>query len=95
MSGSALASLPPPVNPGSPEGDYVAAFFAFFGNAYDAIANSFGAISFLAVAALAIWTLIEVRKGNKEWSDLWMILGVGGGVLVLVFFLLGEGTSIT
>ncbi|ODM56072.1 hypothetical protein BC455_22665 [Vibrio harveyi] len=62
---------------------------------YDLFSIVASVVTFFVIAAAIVWTFIQVQKGKKDWSDLFLVTGVGAAVMVFVFWLLNQGDAVS
>ncbi|WP_210467424.1 DUF2976 domain-containing protein [Vibrio crassostreae] len=94
ITSNAYAALPAPVSDQLTDGD----FFDWLGlqidKLYKLITESTAMFSLFVVGAYAVYTFVQILRGKAEWSDLGLAIAGGAFVLVVVFFLFGEGGKI-
>ncbi|EMY6611313.1 MULTISPECIES: DUF2976 domain-containing protein [Vibrio] len=92
---SSNAALPTPVADTVQNGDYMGWFKLQFLKGYDLFSIVASVVTFFVIAAAIVWTFIQVQKGKKDWSDLFLVTGVGAAVMVFVFWLLNQGDAVS
>lgn len=94
QSAAATYTLPSPVTSLS-DGDYISLLRKGFSDFAVLASETFGITSLIIMAAIFIIQFVQVQNQKQTWGGLAMTMGIGAAILVIVYIILDQATSLS